>query len=115
MPDLRQLLDAATPGPWLFSPGSPYASDDDGYQATVLADNDADTETTLVAVCWASEDEPGPADRDAALIVALRNAAPALLAVVDAARDALVEYDRSTDRANALRAALTDLDEVTRA
>lgn len=58
------------------------------------------------------------ADREA--WIALRNAAPALLAVVDAARDVCasplhtpemeptVVFDR-------LRAALTDLDEVTRA
>lgn len=91
--ELRRLLSAATPGPWRHSPGSfpsddgGFTSDDESYTATVLADDDSapDAETVLVAACWVG-DEGRESDADAALIVALVNAAPALLDVVEAAR-----------------------------
>ncbi len=66
MPDLRALLDAATPGPWRVEPNGK------DWAWTYARDS-------MVA---------GSIPADAALIVAAVNALPALLAVLDAAIEA---------------------------
>lgn len=89
--ELRKLLEAATPAPW----------------------------SQVITAAWRAQ---GPhvltqreAEADAALIAALRNAAPELLAVVEAAR-ALVACPDCEDAAGGhalqLRAALAKLDEA---
>lgn len=106
MPDLTQLLDAATgPFPWRTAASGDILT---RGREWVIASVDG-------------QDPYGsgglPIDQDdanAALIVAAVNALPALLAVVDAARVAC-DTTRPFAALDVLRAALTDLDEVTRA
>ena len=78
MADLRALLDAATPGPWTVEFSTGVAEDEDGNE---------------IESAWMSGprmldmgDYQTLREDDAALIVALVNAAPALLDVVEAAR-----------------------------
>ena len=92
---LAALLADATPGPWDASAHSPRIVDgsDDPVARTF-------------------SDSQGHAD--AAAIVALRNLAPALLALWEAARDVLAVYDSGDvmqhEDVDALRAALDTLE-----
>jgi len=74
--DLRALLEAATPGPWK---NTRHGCGVIGHGKAYVVGHD--------------RGEP----EDAALIAALRNAAPALLAVVDAARE-IADEQRSACR-----------------
>lgn len=79
MTDLRQLEAAATPGPW-------KVGFEDGSGSTWITVDDGEAEVVSgTADSWGvPQGVLDPAD--AALIAALRNAAPYLLDVVDAAR-----------------------------
>lgn len=78
--NLRQLLDEATPGPW-----STWSN---GFDAGVVSDADgADPNDRYRSLIFGGEPHEGyidPDDADARLVVALRNAAPDLLAAVEA-------------------------------
>lgn len=69
--ELRVLLDKATPGPWDL-----HESDHIRHETPIATVGGPDEET--VAECW------GKPAANAALIAALRNAAPDLLRVVEA-------------------------------
>ena len=72
---LRELTRAATPGPWVDGAGDIFAEDTLGEDGMV---RDGECE---VASCYSRN-----RIEDEALIVAMRNALPALLDVVEAAR-----------------------------
>ena len=120
---LRELLEKATPGPWVAKPhgddgcdgiarphnhspgeecrfGVEY--DDDGNESPRCTFNDEIVTTD--GGCY------GPNWNDAALIVALRNAAPLMLDVIEAARVCAEHGGGATSDVEALEAALTRLD-----
>lgn len=71
---LRELLDAATPGPWELE------MDDDGYHYRICA-------PSLTVSFRSINGDEGLLTDDAQLIVAMHNCLPELLAVVEAAED----------------------------
>ena len=102
LPTLRHLLAAGTGGEWHVEP---HYWPDRGRCFYVRNRDGAIVVGTLTIHVGRPDMREGEAD--AALIVALRNAAPALLAVVDAADEAIAEL-----RALAGPALLTDSDRV---
>ena len=79
--ELRRLEAAATPGSWEAFPSEPLSELDPVIcAAMVCAGDDTDDQRLLVATVWREEYED---DADVSLIVAMRNALPALLDELD--------------------------------
>ena len=113
MDELRRLLAEATPGPWKETRSFFYAAPDAEINGAALREGHGGR---FIGSCLGV---PEVRYANAALIVALRNNAEALLAVADAARevdDAFAEEDRDwmypqeIEALAALRAALDALD-----
>lgn len=81
--ELRRLLGAATPGPWGTVGEQSICGDENGF-AEVVGPGPVD----CMAYCYGGSSQLEWGENDRALIVALRNAAPALLRVLDAAQEA---------------------------
>jgi hypothetical protein len=107
MSNLRDLERAATPAPWFAEDKHPYGD--------ALRPNTIVTETggAIAGVYWRVRDAGEP---DASFIAALRNAAPLLLDVVDAARPVEETLSRKgsvqIDQWRRLRDALAVLNEA---
>jgi hypothetical protein len=94
--ELRELMSKVTPGPWKSSRAR-KASNFGGYQSLVFGLEVA----RVAAVNGGNSDTPEVAETNAALIVALRNAAPALIDELTAARADLARLREDLDNKDA--------------
>jgi hypothetical protein len=106
LPHLRALLERATPAPW--SSYCPYAGESvpAGFSANEIA-RVMDNETSIDIVAHGVPKRGRRQVENAEMIVALRNLAPKLLAVVEAAEELLYysfDADSSKERGPLLRA-----------
>ena len=83
--DLTTKLDAASGGPWQYDPS----------EGDTVWDSDQDRPSILAL----TRDPFGNCEADAALIVALRNHTPALIAAVQAVADLADELEADSERA----------------
>jgi len=109
---LRELLEKATPGPWVTCNGTDIFTDTDDAKRGLPGNHVADCDP-------ARDKEHIAAISDACIIVSIRNALPALLEVADAAqkykRAGWLSLPGSIDHeeSRAIVDALARLDEVT--
>jgi len=109
MDNLKKLHDATTPGPWVHQ-DDPYAFDvgyswcANGHEITTL---DAGKYGASVAGNYDHEAGGIIHQKDRDFIIAMRNATPAILALVEAARD----YERCPiEREKSISSAITAYD-----